>query len=58
MLQQHGLVHNLNTLDAIQLAVALELSRQGVPAELVTADHVLVAVAPLEGLTVNNPEVP
>jgi uncharacterized protein len=58
LLQQHGLVYGLHTLDAIQLAVALELPRNGVPAELVTADHVLLAVAPLEGLTVNNPEVP
>jgi len=39
-------------------AVASELPRKGVPAESVTADHVLLAVAPLEGLTVNNPEVP
>jgi len=58
LLQQHGLVHGLRTLDSLQLAVALELSRKGVPAELVTADHVLLAVAPLEALAVINPEVP
>jgi uncharacterized protein len=58
LLQQHGLVYGLHTLDAIQLAVALDLANKGVKAELVTADHILLAVAPLEGLAVNNPEVP
>ncbi len=53
-----ALVLGLNTLDSLQLAVALELPRKGLPAELVTADQVLLAVAPLEGLAVNNPEVP
>ena len=58
LLQRHGLVHGLTTLDSLQLAVALELLRKGIPAELVTADHVLLAIAPLEGLAINNPEVP
>jgi len=58
LLQNYGLVHSLHTLDAIQFAVALDLHRKAVSAELVTADHVLLAVAPLEGLTVNNPELP
>jgi predicted nucleic acid-binding protein len=47
LLQQHGLVYGLHTLDAIQLAVALDLNKQSVVAELVTADHVLLIVAPL-----------
>ena len=58
LLQQHSLTHNLTTLDAIQLAVALDLRRRGTLDELVTADRALLAVAPLEGLTVMNPEVP
>jgi hypothetical protein len=45
-------------LDAIQLAVALDLRRRGMLDELVTADRVLLTVAPLEGLPVSNPEVP
>jgi predicted nucleic acid-binding protein len=58
LLQQHGLVHNLHTLDAIQLAVALDLRRRGTLDEFVTADRVLLAVARQEGLTVLNPEQP
>jgi hypothetical protein len=58
LLQQHGLVHGLRTLDALQLAVALDLQRRGLLGELVTADRVLLVVAPLEGLAVSNPEVP
>jgi uncharacterized protein len=46
LLQQHGLRHNLNTLDALQLAVAVDLRRRGMLDELVTADRVLLAVAP------------
>jgi hypothetical protein len=49
---------HLNTLDALQLAVALHLRGRGMVDELVTADHVLVAVAPLEGVPVFNPESP
>jgi predicted nucleic acid-binding protein len=58
LLQKHGLAHNLHTLDAIQLAVALDLRQRALLTELVTADRVLLAVAPLEGLAVSNPEVP
>jgi hypothetical protein len=58
LLQQHGLTHSLHTLDALQLSVALDLRRRGMLDELVTADRVLLAVAPLEGLPVLNPEVP
>jgi hypothetical protein len=58
LLQQHGLVHGLHTLDSLQLAVALDLHRNGMSVELVTADHVLLTIAPLEGLAVNNPEAP
>jgi hypothetical protein len=58
LLQSHSLTHALHTLDAIQLAVALDLRRRGLLDELVTADRVLLTVAGLEGLTVVNPEQP
>jgi predicted nucleic acid-binding protein len=58
LLQTHSLVHNLNTLDALQLAVALDLRNRQMLDELVTADRVLLTVAPLEGLTVRNPQTP
>jgi predicted nucleic acid-binding protein len=58
LLQTHSLVHNLNTLDALQLAVALELRSRQMLDEFVTSDRVLLSVAPLEGLVVRNPERP
>jgi hypothetical protein len=45
-------------LDALQLAVALDLCQRGLLDELVAADRVLLAVAPLEGLPLMNPEIP
>ena len=56
LLQTHSLVHNLNTLDALQLAVSLDLRNRQMLDEFVTADRVLLTVAPLEGLTVRNPQ--
>ncbi|MBI1914987.1 MAG: type II toxin-antitoxin system VapC family toxin [Planctomycetes bacterium] len=58
LLQSHGLTHGLYTLDAIQLAVALDLRRRGMLDELVRADHVLLTVSALEGLPIVNPEQP
>jgi hypothetical protein len=58
LLQQYGLVHGLHTLDALQLAVALDLRQRGMLDELVAADRVLLTVAGLEGLTVFDPEHP
>jgi hypothetical protein len=58
LLEQHGLVHSLHTLDAIQLAVALDLHEKGLLTELVSSDRTLLAVASLQGLAVVNPEVP
>ena len=58
LLQRHGLTHGLHTLDAIQLAVALDQRRLGTLDEMVTADSVLLTIAPLEGLPVVNPEAP
>ena len=47
----------LRTLDAIQLAVALELRHQGLIDHFVVADSNLCEVAQLEGLSVMNPEL-
>jgi len=58
LLQQHALLHGLHALDAIQLAVALDLRRRGTLDEFVTADQVLLTVAPLEGFVVSNPLAP
>jgi hypothetical protein len=58
LLQQHGLTRSLYTLDALQLAVALDLQRRGALDEMVAADHVLASLASLEGLKVLNPETP
>jgi hypothetical protein len=58
LLQQHSLTINLNTLDSLQLAVALDLRRRGMLDELVASDRVVLAVATLEGLKTFNPESP
>lgn len=58
LLQKHSLAHALHALDALQLAVALDVQRHGMLDQLVTADRVLLQVAPLEGLPVMNPEHP
>jgi predicted nucleic acid-binding protein len=49
---------NLRTLDALQLAVALELHVQGLVHQFVCADRNLCMIAAGEGLSVTNPEVP
>ena len=48
--------HALRTLDALQLAIALELSQHGLLDSFVVADKRLAEVASAEGLTVLNPE--
>jgi uncharacterized protein len=58
LLQRHGLTQSLYTLDALQLAVALDLRRRGMLDTLVTSDRVLLVVAALEGLKVFDPEHP
>ncbi len=58
LIQQYGLAHSLFTLDALQLAVALDLRRRGMLDDLVTADRPMLMLAALEGLKVTNPEVP
>jgi len=45
----------LRTLDALQLAVALDLKAQGLLDFFVCADEILCQVAEKEGITVVNP---
>ena len=53
---KYGFTRRLRTLDAIQLAVALDLHRRGLSDLFVVADKLLAEVAALEGLAVENPE--
>jgi predicted nucleic acid-binding protein len=48
----------LRTLDALQLAVALDLKEQGLVDQFVAADQALLNVAALAGFSVLNPEAP
>jgi hypothetical protein len=50
--------HRLRTLDALQLAVALDLHQKGAIDRLVCADRDLLVVASAEGLHVLDPENP
>jgi hypothetical protein len=58
LIRKHGSSHSLRTLDALQLAVALELRGRGLLGEFVCADRGLITVAAAEGLSVINPEQP
>ena len=55
LIRLHAVNQALRTLDALQLAVAVELHRRGVVSELVASDKNLCEVAALEGLKVINP---
>lgn len=58
LIRRIGPGQNLRTLDALQLAAALDLNDPARPITLVCADGPLGAIAAAEGLTVINPEVP
>jgi predicted nucleic acid-binding protein len=58
LLVGYGLARGLRTLDAVQLAVALELHAASPLDDFVCADANLCQVAAAEGLAVINPEVP
>jgi len=58
LLVQYGVDEGLRTLDALQLAIALDLHRLGDITALVAADQRLCRVAPLAGCTAINPEQP
>jgi len=58
LIDRHGRQCRLRALDALQLAVALDLLEQHVIEQFVAADQVLCHVAAREGLSVTNPERP
>jgi predicted nucleic acid-binding protein len=58
LVAQYGLGHSLRTLDALQLAVTLDLHAARPLDAFVCADANLGQIATAEGLTVVNPEVP
>jgi predicted nucleic acid-binding protein len=56
LIGRHSSSHRLRTLDALQLAVALDLSNQGLLDQFVVCDKALGEVASLEGLVILNPD--
>ncbi|MBC8164701.1 MAG: type II toxin-antitoxin system VapC family toxin [Bryobacteraceae bacterium] len=58
LLVQYGVAEGLRTLDALQLAIALDLHRVGHIGALVAADQRLCRVASLAGCPAINPEQP
>jgi predicted nucleic acid-binding protein len=55
LLRKYAPVQSLRTLDALQLSVALDMSRKGLVDHFVCADEKLCKVAQAEGLSVINP---
>jgi hypothetical protein len=58
LIRKYGPSERLRTLDALQLAVALDLRGQGLLDQFICADKVLLAIAAGEGLSVIDPEHP
>ena len=58
LLVQYGVAEGLRTLDALQLAIALDLRELGHVGVLVAADQRLCRVASLAGCSAVNPEQP
>ena len=58
LLRQHGPARRLRALDALQLAVALDLHQKKAINRVVSADRDLLEVAAVEGLAVFDPEKP
>ena len=56
LLIQYAATNRLRTLDALQLAVALDLHQRGSLNSVLAADNTLIEVAAAEGLPVANPE--
>jgi len=56
LVERHAFDSRLRALDALQLAVALELRNQQLVDHFVAADGILCEVARLEGFSVINPE--
>ncbi|MEO8051448.1 MAG: hypothetical protein ABI833_13605 [Acidobacteriota bacterium] len=58
LVERYAFDFRLRALDALQLAVALELRNQKLVDHFVAADKILCEVAALEGFSVINPEHP
>lgn len=58
LIRQHGLLRSLRTLDALQLAVAIDLQRRGLIDSLVSSDQKLLEATRTEGVSVFDPEHP
>ena len=58
LIERHAFDSRLRALDALQLAVALELRDRKLVHHFVAADAILCEVAKLEGFSVINPERP
>ncbi len=56
LVEKYGYNRRMRTLDALQLAVALDLRRRNLLDIFVVADKLLAEIAALEGLLVKNPE--
>jgi hypothetical protein len=56
LVERYAFDVRLRALDALQLAVALELQKQHLVDHFIAADKILCEVAQLEGLSVINPE--
>jgi predicted nucleic acid-binding protein len=57
LIGRHSYARRLRTLDAIQLAVALDLAERNLLDVFLVSDRALADVAVLEGLSVINPEI-
>lgn len=55
LLVTYGPTVRLRTLDALHLAIALDLQGRGLAQNLITADSAMVSVGTREGLTIINP---
>ena len=54
---KYGYTRRMRTLDALQLATALDLHKRELLDVFVVADRLLAEAAQLEGLTVEDPEI-
>lgn len=58
LLQTYGPTIRLRTLDALHLAIALDLKSQSRVQNLITADNAMITVGTNEGLAIINPLAP
>jgi predicted nucleic acid-binding protein len=58
LVRRLGLAQNLRTLDALQLAAALDLQAKGLVDRFISSDQSLCVIAATQGLVVANPETP